>query len=105
MAVVVGLAIPAAVRSDDADAPPVPPPDSIPACFAPLLATVPPVPEGPVFGVGRTPTPEEIERADIDVTPARTSMPAGSGRVRDGLALFAARCAACHGVSGEGGVG
>ncbi len=39
---------------------------------------------------------------DIDVRPDGQGLPPGHGNVRDGAALYAARCAGCHGARGEG---
>lgn len=56
------------------------------------------------FGLGRTAGPDEISALDIDVRPDGAGLPPGSGTVAQGAALYAARCAVCHGVSGEGGL-
>lgn len=44
-----------------------------------------------------------IEAWDIDVRPDGAGLPAGQGSVAQGRELYAQRCAACHGVRGEGG--
>lgn len=54
------------------------------------------------FGYGREATPAEIAALDIDVAPDGTGLPAGHGTVADGAVIYAAQCAACHGVQGEG---
>jgi len=54
------------------------------------------------FGLGRPATPDEIRRLDIDVTPDGHGLPDGRGTVAEGAAIYAARCAACHGRQGEG---
>jgi S-disulfanyl-L-cysteine oxidoreductase SoxD len=54
------------------------------------------------FGLGRAATPEEIAALDIDVMPDGTGLPPGEGTVAAGAALYAARCAQCHGAAGEG---
>ncbi len=59
-----------------------------------------PLPER--FGLGRPATPDEIRRLDIDVTPDGHGLPDGRGSVAEGAALYAAKCAACHGRQGEG---
>ncbi|MCK6516947.1 cytochrome c [Myxococcota bacterium] len=56
-------------------------------------------------GLGSPATPEEIAAWDLDVSPSGEGLPAGSGTVSQGQALYAAQCMACHGVKGEGGVG
>lgn len=55
------------------------------------------------FGIGRAATPEVLAAWDIDVRADGRGLPPGHGSVRDGAALFGARCAACHGAMGEGG--
>lgn len=52
-------------------------------------------------GVGRAATPDEISAWDIDVRPDFLGLPAGSGSVTQGQAIFLAKCAACHGAGGE----
>lgn len=54
------------------------------------------------LGIGRPASPETIAAWDIDVRPDGQGLPPGHGSVRDGAALFAARCAGCHGARGEG---
>jgi cytochrome c len=54
------------------------------------------------YGIGRPATPEEIRALDIDVMPDGTGLPAGRGTVAEGAATYAAKCASCHGKSGEG---
>jgi cytochrome c len=54
------------------------------------------------LGVGRPATEAEIRGWDIDVRPDGQGLPAGSGSVAAGRALYAARCAACHGDTGQG---
>jgi cytochrome c len=55
------------------------------------------------FGFGRAATTAEINAWDIDVTPDGTGLPAGSGTARAGSAVYARKCAACHGRSGTEG--
>jgi S-disulfanyl-L-cysteine oxidoreductase SoxD len=52
-------------------------------------------------GIGRTATSAEIKAWDIDVRPDFLGLPPGSGSVRKGREVFAAKCAACHGAAGE----
>jgi cytochrome c len=54
------------------------------------------------LGLGRPATEAEIRGWDIDIGPDGQGLPAGSGSVAAGRALYAARCAACHGDSGQG---
>jgi len=53
-------------------------------------------------GPGRPATPEEIAALDLDVRADGAGLPAGSGSVERGEALYAEKCAACHGEFGEG---
>jgi cytochrome c len=55
------------------------------------------------YGLGRAATADEIKALDIDVMPDGRGLPPGSGNVREGAAVFAAKCASCHGAKGEGG--
>lgn len=57
----------------------------------------------PRLGLGRPATPEILAAWDIDVRADGQGLPPGHGDVRAGEALFAARCAACHGAGGTGG--
>ena len=54
------------------------------------------------YDLGRPATPQEIAAIDIDVGPDGEGLPAGSGSVATGEALFAQKCASCHGAKGEG---
>jgi len=52
------------------------------------------------FGIGRTPTAEEIRAWDISIGPLGEELPPGRGTVREGAALYRAKgCAGCHGAS------
>lgn len=54
------------------------------------------------FGLGRPPTAAELETWDIDVRGDGAGLPQGQGSVADGKAIFARKCAGCHGAKGEG---
>jgi S-disulfanyl-L-cysteine oxidoreductase SoxD len=54
------------------------------------------------YGFGRPATPQEIKGWDIDVSPSGAGLPPGRGDVRQGEAIFADKCASCHGAKGEG---
>lgn len=45
---------------------------------------------------------EEIARLDISIPPSGSGLPAGSGTARQGAAVYAAKCLACHGEKGAG---
>jgi cytochrome c len=57
------------------------------------------------YGIGRTATPAEIAGWNIDVDGNGNNLPPGSGSVSRGREVFDQQCAACHGATGEGGVG
>ncbi len=52
--------------------------------------------------LGRVAAPDEIASWDISIDPDGATLPAGSGTVRAGAAIFAAKCAGCHGDAGGG---
>jgi cytochrome c len=52
--------------------------------------------------VGRPPTAEEVRAMDIAVGTDGKELPPGSGTAKIGGALFAQKCAACHGENQEG---
>ena len=54
---------------------------------------------------GRTPTAAELKDWDISIGPAGKELPPGSGTAKEGAALYAAKCAACHGADLAGGGG
>src|SRR5437867_6392710 len=56
------------------------------------------------FGIGRTPTAEELRAWDISIGPTGAELPAGRGTVKEGAQLYRTRgCAGCHGANGTGG--
>ena len=59
--------------------------------------------QGPTYGVGRTPTPEELTAWDISIGPAGEELPPGSGTAGEGERIYRIRCAGCHGRELEGG--
>jgi cytochrome c len=54
------------------------------------------------YDFGRPATPAEIAGWDIDASPSGAGLPPGHGDVRQGEAIFTAKCASCHGARGEG---
>jgi S-disulfanyl-L-cysteine oxidoreductase SoxD len=56
-----------------------------------------------ITDLGRPATVEDISRWNIDVNPDGEGLPPGRGTVRQGAAIYAARCAKCHGPSGTEG--
>jgi hypothetical protein len=58
----------------------------------------------PTFGIGRTPTPEEIKALDISIGPTGEELPPGKGNAKEGAQLYRTKgCAGCHGAQGIGG--
>ena len=55
------------------------------------------------YGLGRPATDQEIHAWNIDVAPTGEGLPAGQGTAKQGAALFAIHCAACHGPTGQEG--
>ena len=55
----------------------------------------------PFPGIGRAATPKELAAWDIDVRPDFKGLPKGSGTVAQGMDVWEAKCASCHGVFGE----
>jgi S-disulfanyl-L-cysteine oxidoreductase SoxD len=52
--------------------------------------------------LGATVNAEEIARYDISIPPSGAGLPPGSGTARQGTAVYAAKCMACHGDKGAG---
>jgi len=59
--------------------------------------------QSPTYGLGKTPSAEEISARDISVSPDGKGLPPGSGTAKEGAQIFAQKCAACHGATGSGG--
>lgn len=59
--------------------------------------------QSPNYGVGRTPSAEEIRSYDTAVGPEGKELPPGRGTAREGASIYAQRCAACHGTTGTEG--
>jgi cytochrome c len=56
--------------------------------------------QGPNLGV--TPSAAMLAAMDISIPPSGAGLPAGGADARDGAKVYAAKCASCHGVKGEG---
>src|SRR4029453_16668794 len=60
--------------------------------------------QSPGYGVGRTPTAEEIRAWDISIGPTGEELPPGRGTAKEGALVYRAKgCASCHGATGIGG--
>src|SRR3954466_8815699 len=70
-----------------------------------LLLGSPAFAQSPTYGVGRTPTAEEIRRMDISISPTGEELPPGRGTAKEGALVFEQKaCIACHGAPGLGGM-
>ena len=69
--------------------------------FAYTLTSAPVWAESLYAGIGRSATPKEIAAWDIDVRPDFKGLPVGAGSVAQGMDIWEAKCASCHGVFGE----
>jgi S-disulfanyl-L-cysteine oxidoreductase SoxD len=59
--------------------------------------------QSPTYGLGRTPTQEEIRAWDIAISPTGKELPQGQGTAKEGVVLYAKKgCAGCHGAMGSG---
>ena len=58
--------------------------------------------QGPTYRLGTTPSAEEIKARDTAISPDGRELPPGSGTVKDGAAVYAQKCQACHGPNGTG---
>ena len=66
-----------------------------------VLVGSPAFAQSPTYGVGRTPTAEEIRRMDISIGPTGEELPPGRGTVKEGAQVYELKgCGACHGVTG-----
>ena len=59
--------------------------------------------QSPTYGVGRTPSDEEIRAWDISISPTGEELPPGRGTSEEGELVYRRRCVACHGANGVGG--
>jgi mono/diheme cytochrome c family protein len=77
---------------------------TIPLLLASLAAS-PAIAQSPTYGVGRTPTAEELRRMDISIGDTGEELPPGRGTVKEGELLFMQKgCIGCHGAGGIGGL-
>jgi S-disulfanyl-L-cysteine oxidoreductase SoxD len=68
-----------------------------------VAVTLAQAPKPARLGIGRPATPDEIRALDIDVMPSGIGLPEGRGTVAEGAAIYATKCASCHGPNGENG--
>src|SRR5689334_8710152 len=70
-----------------------------------LLLASPALAQSPTYGVGRTPTAEEIRHLDISIGPTGEELPPGRGTAKEGAQVFEKQgCGVCHGEAGVGGL-
>ncbi|HEY3198708.1 MAG TPA: cytochrome c [Nitrospirales bacterium] len=67
------------------------------------IFTVSSAEENGTWQVGRAATKDEIKAWNIDVSSTGEGLPAGQGTVKQGVQVFAAKCAMCHGPTGTEG--
>ena len=60
--------------------------------------------QSPAYTVGTPLSQEEIRSFDFMIGPSGKELPPGHGTATEGAAVFAKRCAVCHGPNGEGGI-
>src|SRR5262252_8211850 len=72
----------------------------IAACAALILGAAAAHAEGP--NLGRAAAPDEIAAWDISIGPDGAGLPPGRGTPKEGEAVYAAKCIACHGEKGAG---
>src|SRR6266581_3668822 len=66
-----------------------------------LLLGSPAFAQSPTYGLGRTPTAEEIRALDISIGPTGEELPPGRGTAREGALVFVNQgCIVCHGETG-----
>jgi cytochrome c len=74
-----------------------------PGCGRSGPATAPAIAEPAQLGIGQPATPAEIAAWSIGARPDGRGLPPGLGTVSDGRALYAEKCASCHGATGREG--
>ncbi|MGQ0810795.1 MAG: c-type cytochrome [Nitrospiraceae bacterium] len=57
----------------------------------------------PGYGLGRAASEEEVRAWNIDVAPTGEGLPPGRGTPKQGAQVYAAKCAMCHGPTGQEG--
>ena len=72
-----------------------------PVLVSPALAQ-----SAPTYGLGRTPSAEEIRARDINIGSTEEELPPGRGTPKEGAKVFMLQgCVVCHGEEGVGGLG
>ncbi len=77
---------------------------TVPLLLASLAGSLA-IAQSPTYGVGRTPTAEELRQMDISIGPTGEELPPGSGSAIEGAQVYVQRaCIGCHGAEGNGGL-
>lgn len=77
---------------------------TIPLLLASLVGSAA-LAQSPTYGVGRTPTEDELRQMDISIGPTGEELPPGSGTAKEGAQLYVQKaCIGCHGAEGVGGL-
>ena len=77
-----------------------------PVLISPVLVSPALAQSAPTYGLGRTPSAEEISARDINVGSTGEELPPGHGTPKEGAKVFELQgCIVCHGVEATGGVG
>ncbi len=69
------------------------------ACATPPGGALPAM-KGPQLG--KPASAQAVAAVDISIPPSGAGLPAGSGSVKQGASVYAAKCQACHGEKGAG---
>ena len=70
--------------------------------FAVVLLSASVLAQGPTFGVGRTPSAEEIRAKDLTISRTGEELPSGRGTSKEGAQIYRTKCQVCHGADGAG---
>jgi len=65
-----------------------------------LFTAISALAQSPTYGVGRTPSAEEIRAWDISIGPTGEELPPGRGTPKEGAQIYRTKCAVCHGATG-----
>jgi cytochrome c len=73
---------------------------------SPILVSSASAQSAPTYGLGRTPSAEEIRARDINIGPTGEELPPGRGTPKEGEKVFTLQgCIVCHGAEAVGGLG
>jgi len=59
--------------------------------------------QSPTYGLGKTPTEDEIRAWDISISPTGKELPPGHGTPKEGAQVYTQKCSICHGATGSEG--